>query len=193
MDFWAVASEFLDSEPSIALLKFIPIAIVMEIWGNRIQNKHVTFFSDNKAAVAMVNKQTLHCLYCMALVRFIVMHCLHINIELMGTQSDQNPSEDLHPGNLHKFMDTIVIDKDLVQITTCENYHTLTSQVPIKLVVGSHTMFAPGSLELPDQFNELGPQLCEQAVTVMTDNSAPHSKLTFKAFNCLNRERQEPH
>ena len=61
----------------------------------------------------------------------------------VGTQSNMNPSKDLHPGDLHEFTDTIVIDKDLVQITTCENYHTLTSQVPIKMVIGSHTMFAP--------------------------------------------------
>ena len=37
-------SEFLNSEPSIALLELIPIVIAMEIWGNHIQNNWSCYF-----------------------------------------------------------------------------------------------------------------------------------------------------
>ena len=74
--------EFLDDEPSIALLELFPIAVSMAIWGGQIENKCVTLRSDNKAAVAMVNKQTSKYKYCMALIMFIVMHCMHLNIDL---------------------------------------------------------------------------------------------------------------
>ena len=138
-----------------------------------------------------LNKQTMT--YDILVIKYNQATNTYTDLVKVGTQSNQNPSEDLHPGDLHEFTDTIVIDKDLVQITTCENYHTLTLQVPIKLVIGSHTMFTPSNLELPNQFNKPGPQLCEQAVMVMTNNPAPHSELMFKAFDRLNRERQEPH
>ena len=68
-------NEFLNEEPSIALLELFPIAV-------SIKNKCVTLQSDNQAVVAMVNKQMSKCKYCMVLIHFIVMHCLHLNIDL---------------------------------------------------------------------------------------------------------------
>ena len=55
----------------ITLKDFFPIVVAIEIWGNQLRNKCVTFFTDNIAVVCIFNKQTSKYKLVMKLVRFL--------------------------------------------------------------------------------------------------------------------------
>jgi hypothetical protein len=58
----------------ITLRELFPIVLALEIWGEYLQNKCVTFYCNNKAVVYIINKQTSKDPSIMKLVRrFVVL------------------------------------------------------------------------------------------------------------------------
>jgi hypothetical protein len=43
---------------SIAMLEFYPIVLSLCLWGHRMRNQCVLFFTDNESLVSVINKQT---------------------------------------------------------------------------------------------------------------------------------------
>jgi hypothetical protein len=69
----------------ITLKEFFPIVVAIEIWGNQLRNKCVTFFTDNIAVECTFNKQTLKHKLIMKLVRRFVLLILKYNIFLKAS------------------------------------------------------------------------------------------------------------
>ena len=104
------------------------------------------------------------------------------------TQYDQTTITEAHLGNIGRFTDTIVIDKTLVHIQT--GYHTLTSVVPMKLVIGSQGLISAGDSLQEGQAVSLNLPIMEQETIVHTNTTPPQSQLTYKAFDHLNRKHK---
>ena len=74
-----------DMNLSIAALELFPIYVAVKVWGKHLSNTRVHFKSDNKATVAIINKQTSPCSTIMKLVRDIVLTCLQLNISIKAS------------------------------------------------------------------------------------------------------------
>ena len=70
---------------NIALLELYPIMLAMEIWGQDLANKCISFHTDNAALVEIINKQTSKDKKIMYLVRKLVLKCLEFNILFHAT------------------------------------------------------------------------------------------------------------
>ena len=83
---WAQArwpEEVLDAHYSIGFLELFPIVVGVAMWGKRISGRKVVFWSDNRAVVAVINKQSSTCSHIMGLIRrLLVVLCLRWNIHL---------------------------------------------------------------------------------------------------------------
>ncbi|XP_041464356.1 uncharacterized protein LOC121415240 [Lytechinus variegatus] len=75
---WPAA--ILDAGFSIAFLELFPIVAGIRLWGARLANNRVLFWSDNQTVVHVVNSQTSKCKHIMKLVRILVGLCLKYNI-----------------------------------------------------------------------------------------------------------------
>lgn len=64
----------------INIKELFPITVALELWGKRLENKSVLFFSDNETVVAIINKQTSPNPHMMALLRRLVTVSLCFNI-----------------------------------------------------------------------------------------------------------------
>ena len=69
---------------SIAYLEFVPVLLAMLVWGPELANKRIMLHSDNKAVVAILNRQSSKCPHIMKLVRRLTLTCLSHNILLKG-------------------------------------------------------------------------------------------------------------
>ena len=65
---------------NIAVLEFYPIVLSVLLWGHRMKNKRVLFFTDNEALVHVINKNSCRDLLLMSFVRKLVLSCLKHNI-----------------------------------------------------------------------------------------------------------------
>ena len=61
-------------------LELYPIVIAIEIWGQVLENKRLLIYTDNKALVPVINKQTSKHALAMILIRRLVFACLKYNI-----------------------------------------------------------------------------------------------------------------
>lgn len=78
----------------ISVLEFYPIVVAVVTWGDLLQNKCVSFFTDNQALVPVINKQTAKNKMLMRLLRILVLFCLKHNIlfkafHVPGCQNDK--------------------------------------------------------------------------------------------------------
>jgi hypothetical protein len=64
----------------ITVKELYPIVLALEIWGTRLQNRKILFFSDNLSVVHIINKQSSKDKTLMILVRRLVLVCLCKNI-----------------------------------------------------------------------------------------------------------------
>ena len=65
---------------NIAILEFYPIVLSLMLWGDRIGDRCITFFTDNEALVHVINKSTCRDNSLMIFVRRLVLVCLRHNI-----------------------------------------------------------------------------------------------------------------
>ena len=65
---------------NIAVLEFYPIVLSVLLWGHRMKNKWVLFFTDNEALVHVINKNSCRDPLLMSFVRKLVLSCLTHNI-----------------------------------------------------------------------------------------------------------------
>lgn len=65
---------------NIAFLELFPIVIALHVWGPRMNNQCVSFFTDNAALVDIINKQTSKHNLIMILIRDLVLTSLRHNI-----------------------------------------------------------------------------------------------------------------
>ena len=65
---------------NIAILEFYPIVLSLCLWGHRMANRSVLFFTDNEALVYVINKQSCRDKTLMQFVRKLVLVCLRNNI-----------------------------------------------------------------------------------------------------------------
>ena len=80
---WAQArwpEEVLAAEYSIAFLELFPIVVGISLWGDKLTDRKVVFWSDNQTVVAVINKQSSSCVHIMTLIRRLVVLCLKWNI-----------------------------------------------------------------------------------------------------------------
>lgn len=70
---------------NIAILEFYPIVLAVHLWGSKLRNKCVTFFTDNLSLVHVINKQTSKDAEIMTLLRRLVLVCLQNNILFRST------------------------------------------------------------------------------------------------------------
>lgn len=64
----------------ITLLELYPIVLALKLWGYKLQDKCVEFYTDNLAVVYIINNQTSKDNTIMTLVRLLVLRCLKYNI-----------------------------------------------------------------------------------------------------------------
>ena len=69
---------------SIAYLEYVPVLLAMLVWGKELANSKLMLHSDNKAVVAILNRQSSKCPHIMKLVRRLTLTCLRYNIMLKG-------------------------------------------------------------------------------------------------------------
>ena len=65
---------------NIAILEFYPIVLSVCLWGHKIQNHCILFFTDNESLVHVINKQSCQDKSLMFFVRKLVLACLKYNI-----------------------------------------------------------------------------------------------------------------
>ena len=65
---------------NIAILEFYPIVLSLCLWGNKMQNHSILFFTDNEALVHVINKKSCQDKSVMFFVRKLVLVCLKNNI-----------------------------------------------------------------------------------------------------------------
>ena len=65
---------------NIAILEFYPIVLSLCLWGYKVQNHSVLFFTDNESLVHVINKQSCRDKSLMFFVRKLVLVCLKHNI-----------------------------------------------------------------------------------------------------------------
>ena len=65
---------------NIAILEFYPIVLSVCLWGHKMANHSVLFFTDNEALVYVINKQSCKDKILMQFVRKLVLGCLQHNI-----------------------------------------------------------------------------------------------------------------
>ncbi|KAM4704927.1 uncharacterized protein WCC33_009743 [Rhinophrynus dorsalis] len=65
---------------NLAFLELFPIVVAVEIWGEKLRNKKVLFWSDNMAVVHVINRSTSKSYPVLALLRHLVLLCLRHNI-----------------------------------------------------------------------------------------------------------------
>jgi hypothetical protein len=65
---------------SIAVLEFYPIVLSVLLWGHRMRNQRIIFYTDNEAIVHVINKQSCRDKMLMSFVRKLVLVCLEQNI-----------------------------------------------------------------------------------------------------------------
>ncbi|MES9881299.1 MAG: reverse transcriptase domain-containing protein [Sedimenticola sp.] len=78
---WFVGSfpESLRNE-SITVKELLPIVLAVEVWGNKLANHKVMFYSDNAAVVDIINTVSSKHAVLMRLIRRLVVACLSFNI-----------------------------------------------------------------------------------------------------------------
>ncbi|KAK3107807.1 hypothetical protein FSP39_022643 [Pinctada imbricata] len=64
----------------ITVKELFPIVLLLELWGEQLQNKKILFFSDNIAVVQIINKQSSKEKTLMKLLRRLVLVSLRYNI-----------------------------------------------------------------------------------------------------------------
>ena len=69
---------------SIAFVELFPVVVAMDLWGHHWRNMKIKLWSDNKAVVCILNKQTSPCPDIMQLVRKLVLLALSNNILFKG-------------------------------------------------------------------------------------------------------------
>ena len=70
------------TELNIAVLELYPIFMMISIFAQQLSNTALTFYTDNMAVVAIVNKQTSKCNIIMQIIRPLVLILLRHNITL---------------------------------------------------------------------------------------------------------------
>ncbi|XP_040289238.1 uncharacterized protein LOC121002007 isoform X1 [Bufo bufo] len=65
---------------NLTLLELFPIVVAVEIWGDRLENRHVCFWSDNLGTVQCIKRLSSSSLPVLALLRHLVLRCLERNI-----------------------------------------------------------------------------------------------------------------
>ncbi len=65
---------------NIAILEFFPIVLSLCLWGEKMRNHSILFFTDNEALVHVINKQSCRDKTLMIFVRKLVLVCLEYNI-----------------------------------------------------------------------------------------------------------------
>ena len=65
---------------SVTLVEFYPIVLAVSVWSHSLSNKCISFHSDNRAVVDIINSQTSKDAKVMHLMRKLVLSCLRLNI-----------------------------------------------------------------------------------------------------------------
>ena len=65
---------------NIAILEFFPFVLSLCLWGEKMRNHSILFFTDNEALVHVINKQSCRHKTLMIFVRKLVLVCLEYNI-----------------------------------------------------------------------------------------------------------------
>ena len=65
---------------NIAILEFFPILLSVLLWGSKMRNRRIVFFTDNEALVHVINKASCRDTVLMGFVRRLVLACLNFNI-----------------------------------------------------------------------------------------------------------------
>lgn len=73
-------TEWLQLNHNIAFLEFYPIVLSLYLWGHKMQNRCILFFTDNESLVYVINKQSCRDKQLMFFVRKLVLVCLRYNI-----------------------------------------------------------------------------------------------------------------
>ena len=63
-----------------SVLELYPIVVGRIMWGDKLTNQRVIFFSDNESVVHVINKQTTKDKALLALLHQLVLACLRYNI-----------------------------------------------------------------------------------------------------------------
>ena len=61
-------------------LELFPIIVGVSLWGDKLTDRKVVFWSDNQTVVVVINKQSSSCVHIMTLIRSLVVVCLKWNI-----------------------------------------------------------------------------------------------------------------
>ena len=65
---------------NITILEFYPIVLSVLVWGYKMRNQRITFYTDNAALVVIIDKATSRDVIVMIFVRRLVLACLKYNI-----------------------------------------------------------------------------------------------------------------
>jgi hypothetical protein len=99
----------------ITLLEYFPILVAIYVWGDRLRNKKVLFYCDNKSVVQVINTQTSKSADLMSLVRALTLKCLKLNLVLKAEHipgTENNIADSLSRLQMDRFR-SLASDADL--------------------------------------------------------------------------------
>lgn len=87
----------LDQAITIQMVEMYGVLLGLSLWIDRLTNRWVVLFCDNKAVVHMLNKSTSSCRVCMIMLRLITLWSMKFNTRIFCThlKSEDNTKADL--------------------------------------------------------------------------------------------------
>ena len=118
---WREDDEFgnfvIDKDPSIQYLELYAVTVSVLLWINKVQNKRIKLYCDNKSAVDMINSNTSSCKNCMVLIRILVLESMKHNVRIYCDHvksEDNNLADALSRFQFKRFhQDLVKMDKDV--------------------------------------------------------------------------------
>ena len=71
-------------KPSIEFLELYVLTIAIDLWADKLRNRRVVVFCDNKSVVGMINKTASPCMHCMKLIQIITLKSLICNVRFFA-------------------------------------------------------------------------------------------------------------
>ena len=71
-------------KPNIEFLELYALTMGVFIWSEKLTNRRVILFCDNKGVVGMMNSTVSKCKYCMVLIRMVILRNLNYNFRIFA-------------------------------------------------------------------------------------------------------------
>lgn len=114
---WLDASDYRTAgkNVNIQIVELYSILLGLSLWIERLRNRRVVIFCDNKSVVYMINRPSSSCRVCMIMIRMITLWSMKFNTRIFAThiKSEDNEFADpLSRGKIQQFLDVVGVRAD---------------------------------------------------------------------------------